>query len=207
MTVTQALLAFLAAASVLTVTPGLDTAMVLRSAAAGGARQATFAAAGIGLGCFVWGVAASIGLGALLAASTLAFTILKWAGALYLLYLGLKLIVRPRDSFDVANGQAAKVPGWQSLRQGFLTNILNPKVGVFYVTFLPQFVPAGVSIVPFSLLLTSIQVVLGLAWFAMLVALTTPIGRLLRRPRAVKVMDRLTGSVFVAFGAKLALAR
>ncbi|KRA79791.1 LysE family translocator [Altererythrobacter sp. Root672] len=207
MTVAQALLAFLAAASVLTLTPGLDTAMVLRSAAAGGARQAAFAAAGIGLGCFVWGAAASIGLGALLAASTLAFTMLKWAGAAYLLYLGLKLILRPRDSFDVARDQTAKVAGWHSLRQGFLTNMLNPKVGVFYITFLPQFIPAGVSVVPFSLLLTGIQVFLGLVWFAVLVALTTPIGRLLRRPRAVKTMDRLTGGVFVAFGAKLALAR
>jgi threonine/homoserine/homoserine lactone efflux protein len=99
------------------------------------------------------------------------------------------------------------VSGWQSLRKGFISNMLNPKFGLFYITFLPQFIPAGVGVVPFSLLLTAIQVVLALAWFAVLVALTTPIGRLLRRPRAVKALDRFTGGVFVAFGAKLALAR
>jgi len=207
MTVVQAVLAFMVAAFILTVTPGLDTAMVLRSAATGGPRRAMFAAAGISLGCLIWGAAASVGLGALLSASELAYTALKWAGAVYLLYSGSKLLLRPRERFDVPEGQPGDSAGWQAFRQGFLTNMLNPKVGVFYITFLPQFIPAGVSVVSFSLLLTGIQVVLGLSWFAVLIALTMPLGRLLRRPRAMKAMDRLTGSVFVTFGAKLALTR
>ena len=207
MTITQALLAFIAAATVLTVTPGLDTAMVLRSAATGGPRPAVFAGIGICLGCLIWGAAASVGLGALLAASELAYTALKWAGAAYLVWLGLKLILRPRERFDLADGAAARLDAWSSLRQGFLTNILNPKVGVFYITFLPQFIPAGVSVVPFSLLLAGIHVALSLVWFAALIAVTAPLGRLLRRPRAVKAMDRLTGGVFLAFGARLALSR
>ncbi len=207
MTIAQALLAFMIAATVLTITPGLDTAMILRSAATGGPRPAVFAGIGICLGCLIWGAAASVGLGALLAASELAYTALKWAGAAYLVYLGLKLILRPRERFELADGDAARLDAWSSLRQGFLTNILNPKVGVFYITFLPQFIPTGVNVIPFSLLLAGIHVALTVVWFAALIAVTTPLGRLLRRPRAVKAMDRLTGGVFLAFGAKLALSR
>lgn len=207
MTITQALLAFVAAATVLTITPGLDTAMVLRSAATGGPRPAAFAGIGICLGCLIWGAAASVGLGALLAASELAYTALKWAGAAYLVWLGLKLVLRPRERFDVADGAAASRDAWASLRQGFLTNLLNPKVGVFYVTFLPQFMPSGVDVIAFSLLLAAIHVALSVMWFAALIAVTTPLGRLLKRPRAVRAMDRLTGGVFLAFGARLALTR
>jgi len=204
-TTAQALIAFIAAAAVLTITPGLDTALVLRSAAAGGPRPAAFAALGIALGCLVWGAAVSVGLGALLAASELAYTILKWAGAAYLLWLGARLLLRPRQSFDAAGSAATGQR--QSLQQGLLTNLLNPKVGVFYVTFLPQFMPAGADVVSFSFLLAAIHVVLGLLWFALLISATVPLGCFLRRPRVVTALDRVTGGVFVAFGARLALSR
>lgn len=207
-TVTQSLLAFLAAASILTITPGVDTAMVLRTAAAGGPRPAGHAAAGIALGCLVWGAIVSLGLGALLAASELAFTLLKWVGSAYLLWLGLGLILKPRETIQGAG--AAPVAGlgsFDALRRGFLTNLLNPKVGVFYITFLPQFVPAGASAAGFSFMLALIHVLLGLFWFAALIAATVPMSRFLARPRVVRVMDRLTGSVFVAFGVRLALSR
>ncbi len=207
MTITQALFAFVAAATVLTITPGLDTAMVLRSAAAGGRRPAVFAGIGICLGCLLWGAAASVGLGALLAASELAYTALKWAGAAYLCYLGLGLVLRPREHFDAIDAAASRLGAWSSLRQGFLTNILNPKVGVFYITFLPQFIPRGVDVIPFSMLLAAIHVALSLVWFAALIAVTAPLGRLLRRPRAVRALDRLTGGVFLAFGVRLALSK
>ena len=207
MTTVQALLAFIAAASILTLTPGVDTAMVLRSAASGGPRPAVYAAVGIALGCLVWGAAVSVGLGALLAASEIAFTVVKWAGAAYLLYLGLKLIVHPRASLDASELGAPKLDPWQSLRQGLMTNILNPKVGVFYITFLPQFIPVGASVALFSFLLATIHVLLSLVWFAVLIAATVPMGRLLRRPRVVKGLDRVTGGVFIAFGAKRALSK
>ena len=206
MTITETLLAFIAAASILTITPGVDTAMVLRSAAAGGARPAAYASIGIALGCLIWAAAVSIGLGALLAASEVAFTVVKWVGAAYLLYLGLKLIVQPRERLDLSDVGSAQIDLLLSLRQGLLTNLLNPKVGVFYITFLPQFVPAGANVALFSFLLATIHVILGLAWFAALIAATIPMGRVLRRPRVVKAMDRVTGGVFVTFGAKLALS-
>lgn len=206
MTTIQALLAFVAAASILTITPGVDTAIVLRAAAAEGPRPAAFASLGIALGCLIWGAVVSIGLGALLAASPVAFTIVTWAGAAYLIWLGAKLLLRPRDRLEVSDVAKAVDP-WQSLKQGFYTNLLNPKVGVFYLTFLPQFIPTGASVAAFSFILAAVHVLLTLLWFAILIAATMPVGRFLRRPRAVKAMDRIAGGIFVAFGAKLALSR
>lgn len=203
------LLAFVAAAGVLTITPGVDTAMVLRSSTAYGPRAGAAAALGICGGLFVWGAGAAFGLTALLAASAVAFAVVKWVGAAYLVYLGAKLLVKPRAALDAGSpvlGDADRRGGaFDALRRGFLTNILNPKVGVFYVTFLPQFIPHGVSVTVFTLLLAAVHVLLTLAWFSVLIALTVPLGRFLAKPRVVKALDRLTGGVFVAFGAKLAL--
>lgn len=207
MSTAQALLAFVATASILTLTPGVDTAMVLRSAASGGPRPAAYAAIGIALGCLVWGAAVSVGLGALLAASELAFTAVRWSGAAYLLYLGLKLSLRPRTVMTSAAHDLKAVEPWVLLRQGLLTNLLNPKIGVFYITFLPQFVPAGATVATFSFLLATIHVLLGLLWFAVLIAATVPMERILRRPGVVRNLDRVTGGVFIAFGVKLALSR
>lgn len=205
------LLAFVAAAGVLTITPGVDTAMVLRSSASSGPRAGAAAGLGICAGLFVWGAGAAFGLTALLAASTVAFTIVKWAGAAYLVYLGAKLLAKPRTALDApskAPGEGGGKGGAaDALRRGFLTNILNPKVGVFYVTFLPQFVPHGVNVAAFSLLLAAVHVLLTLAWFSLLIALTVPLGRFLAKPPVVRALDRLTGGVFVAFGAKLALTQ
>src|SRR5689334_2276914 len=210
MTTWQSLLAFIAAAGVLTVTPGLDTAMVLRFATVGGPRRAALAGIGISLGCLVWGASVSLGLGALLAASELAFSVLKVAGAAYLLWLGIGLLWKPRRAFVTDTALPVRKGdrlGLDALRRGFLTNMLNPKVGVFYVTFLPQFVPAGVNLAGYTFLLACIHVLLGGLWFTALITATLPLRRLLARPPVVQAMDRLTGCVFVAFGVKLALSR
>lgn len=206
MTILQSMLAFVLAASILTITPGVDNAMVLRSAAGSGSRTAVFAAIGISLGCLIWGALVSVGLGALLTASPLAFGLLKWAGAAYLVWIGIGLVWRPREAI-VESGAAVSRDRWTAMRRGLLTNLLNPKIGVFYVTFLPQFVPAGVSVAGYSFLLACVHVLLGLAWFALLIAATRPLGRWLATPKVVRRMDRLTGGVFVGFGVKLALTR
>jgi threonine/homoserine/homoserine lactone efflux protein len=207
MTVAQALIAFAVAAGLLTLTPGLDTALVLRAAAVEGPKRAALAAIGIGVGCLAWGAAAALGLAALLQASALAFTALKWAGAAYLVWLGLNMLLRPRARFEVA----AAAPSGESdaawLRRGLFTNLLNPKVGVFYVSFLPQFLPRGVAPAPFIFLLAGLHVVMGLIWFACLIAATQPIAPALRRPAVVRWLDRATGAVFLGFGVKLALER
>jgi threonine/homoserine/homoserine lactone efflux protein len=205
-----ALLAFIPAAALLTIAPGVDTVLVLRAAASGGPRHGAAAAVGVGLGCLAWGLAAATGLTALLTFSHLGFTVLKWLGAAYLVWLGLKLLARPRSGLaalkdDLATRGDHALAG--SFRRGFVTNMLNPKVGLFYLTFLPQFIPAGVSVGPFSMVLAGIHVGLGLAWFAILIALTVPLGRWLARPRVTSTMDRAAGALFLAFGIKLALTR
>lgn len=200
------LLAFVAAATVLTITPGIDTAMILRQAASEGRRSAAFAAVGIAAGCLFWGVGASFGLGALLRASTVGYTIVRFAGALYLVWLGVRLLLRPRATFDATGAAMTRRGGMMALQRGFLSNLLNPKVGVFYVTFLPQFVPAGATVAGYSFLLACIHVLLTLAWFALLIAATLPLRRFLQRPAAIRLLDRLTGTVFIGFGARLALS-
>ncbi len=209
MTLLEALVTFSMAAGLLTITPGLDTALVLRTAAVEGSANAARAGIGIVTGCLAWGAAVAMGLGALLAASELAFTLLKWAGALYLLWLGLNLLLKPRSEFNMAAAtrQVLEGPRNNWLQRGFLTNLLNPKVGVFYVSFLPQFVPAHVSPGPFIFLLAAVHALMGVVWFAALILLTRPIAGVLKRPGVVRKLDRVTGIVFVAFGARLALAR
>jgi threonine/homoserine/homoserine lactone efflux protein len=214
MTITQSLLLYAIAAGLLTITPGLDTAFVLRTSATQGPRPAAFAALGIGAGCLVWGAATATGLTALFTAAPLAFEALKWVGTAYLVWLGLKLIFSKADGVEVkldAGAAAGGRPGLNALRRGFLTNLLNPKVGVFYVTFLPQFVPIGVQ--PggpaggYMVMLAGLHVVMGLVWGAVLIGATLPLSRALKRPGVVKAIDRVTGCVLIGFGAKLAFSR
>lgn len=203
----HAIAAFAAAAGLLTVTPGLDTALVLRTAAVEEPGRGMSCAFGIALGCLAWGAAASVGLGALLAVSRLAFDALRLAGALYMLWLGGRMLV-------AAFRQAAPVPdappppaarSW--LLRGFLTNILNPKIGVFYVTFLPLFIPPQVSVIGFSLLLTGIHVAEGLTWFWLLTTLMKPLARWIRMSGVTRTLDGITGGVLIAFGVGLFLER
>ncbi|QKQ48019.1 MULTISPECIES: LysE family translocator [Achromobacter] len=212
MTATAALLAFTLAAAILTVTPGMDSALVLRTAAVEGGRRAFMAGLGICAGCLVWGAIAAFGLGSLLLVSTLAYDALRICAALYLFYLGLKLLWGSRKGGEsAALGAQAPAPaatgagGW--FVRGCLTNALNPKVGVFYITFLPQFIPAGADVLRFSLLLAAIHALLGVLWFALLVAATRPLARWLSRPAVMRGLDRMTGAVFIAFGLKLALEK
>jgi threonine/homoserine/homoserine lactone efflux protein len=201
--VVTSLVAYVAAASLLTITPGLDTALVLRTAAGGSTRKAALAGLGIVTGCLVWAALVALGLGALLAASKLAYTILRWIGAAYLLWVGYKMVRYPRRVY--AAGSDSNAARGTVFATGALTNLLNPKVGIFYVSFLPQFVPPNVSVGPYILLLGAIHALLGLIWFSCLIAATRPIADFLQRSAVVESCDRLTGGVFVAFGLGLAL--
>jgi threonine/homoserine/homoserine lactone efflux protein len=207
-TPTEALVAFALAAGLMTVTPGLDTALVLRTAAVEGGRRAFLAGVGVCAGCLVWGVVAALGLGALLAASEAAYVALRWAGAAYLLWLGARMILGARAGLDTtgpgdAPGVATSPAGW--FVRGFVTNLLNPKVGVFYVTFLPQFLPAGVDAVSFSVLLAAVHAAEGVLWFSVLILATRPLAAAFRRPAVVRTLDRVTGGVLIAFGLRLVL--
>jgi threonine/homoserine/homoserine lactone efflux protein len=197
------LAAYIGAASLLTVTPGLDTALVLRTATAGSPRQAALAGLGIATGCFAWATLVAFGLGALLTASHLAYTILRWVGAAYLLRVGYKMLRHPRHAFltETASTQSNRT----AFATGTLTNLLNPKVGVFYVSFLPRFVPQGAALGPYILMLGAIHALLGLIWFACLIMATRPISSFLRKAAVVQTCDRFTGGVFMTFGLGLAL--
>lgn len=204
---TTTLFSFLFAITILTLTPGFDTALVLRSAVAQGAKRASVTALGITLGCLVWGVAVGFGLGALLLASEMAYNLLKWLGAAWLLYLGLKLLLKPRQA-TIDSQQPALQQGYLAcFSRGLLGNLLNPKVGIFYVSFLPQFIPAGASVALWCSLMALAHMLLGLIWNAVLIGGSHYFAGHLRKPRVLKVMDRLTGCVFIGFAAKLALSR
>ncbi|AOE41664.1 MULTISPECIES: LysE family translocator [Pantoea] len=204
---TTTLFSFLFAITILTLTPGFDTALVLRSAVAQGAKRASVTALGITLGCLVWGVAVGFGLGALLLASEMAYNLLKWLGAAWLLWLGLKLLLKPRQT-AVDTQQPALQQGYLAcFSRGLLGNLLNPKVGIFYVSFLPQFIPAGASVALWCSLMALAHMLLGLIWNAVLIGGSHYFAGHLRKPRVLKVMDRLTGCVFIGFAAKLALSR
>ncbi|MBO8369672.1 LysE family translocator [Pseudomonas aeruginosa] len=208
MDASTAILGFTLTALLLTLTPGLDTALVLRTAAVEGGRKAMRAGGGIVTGVLIWGLIAALGLGAVLAVSRLAYTLLQIAGAAYLLWLGWKLIsgaLKSRPTLPADDPPLVRGERW--FLRGLLTNLLNPKVGVFYVSLLPQFVPADVPVVGFSVLLAGIHAAMGLLWFAALVLATRSLARWLRRPTVMRSLDALTGLALMGFGLRLALSR
>lgn len=205
MSIADSLLAFTLAAALLTLTPGLDTALVLRTAAVEGRTQAWRAALGINVGCLLWGAAVAFGLGALLAVSELAYTLLKYCGAAYLGWLGLKLLLRPRTTFAGHTAEQGADSNW--FLKGMLGNVLNPKVGIFYVSFLPQFIPQGQPLIAWTFGLVAIHVVLGLLWSLTLIGATRSLGEVLRKGAVIRWLDRTTGVVFLVFAVRLALGR
>ena len=207
MTLTQSLLTFTLAATLLAATPGVDTALVLRTLVMAGPARAVRAALGIAAGCLVWGAVVALGLGALLTASTLAFNTVKVLGAAYLIWQGIRLLRGTSPSVTHDMPEQAESESAPAFWQGFLTNVLNPKVGVFYVTLLPQFVVADVPAGPYIFALAAIHVGLSVLWFLMLIAAARQLQGWMNRPRVQRAMDRVTGAVFVAFGLKLVAAQ
>jgi threonine/homoserine/homoserine lactone efflux protein len=206
-TLGTAVLAFAVVAAALTVTPGLDTALVLRAALTRNRREAAATAAGIVAGLFVWGAAAAVGVSALLTASEVAFDVLRYAGAAYLVGYGARMIVAASRRRPVGQAPPGHAPrsARRSAWTGLVTNLLNPKVGVFYVALLPQFVPAGSDPLAVGLLLAGVHGALSMVWFLLLVLLAGALSGWLRRPGIVRAIDGVTGVTLVGFGARLAL--
>ena len=196
------LLAFTLAAALLTITPGADTLLVVRFAAGRGRAAGLAAAAGILSGVLVWGAIVAAGVAALIVASPTLFRALQWAGAAYLIWLGLQLLLPKRGT---ALHQPAAGSGSPFL-SGLLTNLLNPKVGVFYLAFLPPFIPPGAPHAPFIFLLASIHAFLGLLWFLLLIGGVGEAASRLSGSRLSGWLARLTGLLFVGFGARLLLS-
>ncbi|MET9646871.1 LysE family translocator [Streptomyces syringium] len=210
MTISTTLWSFALVVGLLTLTPGLDTALVLRTAALGRRRRAWGVVLGIQTGIFVWGALTSLGVTALLTASQVAYEILRWAGAVYLLWMGARMLIDAwrgmrADGADEAPSLKEAETLYEGWRQGALTNLLNPKVGVFYVAILPQFIPAGAPHFTTGLLLTCVHILLGLLWSMALIAFAQALRGWLQRPAARRALDRVTGTVIAGFGLKLAL--
>jgi threonine/homoserine/homoserine lactone efflux protein len=205
MSIADNLIAFTFAATLLTLTPGLDTALILRTSTVEGRQQGLRAALGINAGCLLWGAAVAFGLGALLAVSALAYDILKYCGAAYLAWLGMNMLIRPRQSLGAVAVEGRSEANW--FLKGMLGNLLNPKVGIFYVSFLPQFIPQGQPLEAWTFGLVGIHVALGLLWSMVLFGATQSLAGVLRREKVIQWMDRATGLVFVLFAARLALSR
>jgi threonine/homoserine/homoserine lactone efflux protein len=204
--------AYLAVAVVLIVTPGPDTALVIRNALRSGRRAAAFCSLGTGIGSAVWAVASLLGVAVLLETSAVGFTVFKLLGAAYLGYLGLRAILGSLRGGSPANSSGAAAPERRplgdraSLGQGLLNNLLNPKAGAIFVTVFPQFIAPGDSPLRLLAMLLAYEAVL-LAWLNLygLVlgrARSSPLGA-----RASRFLERLTGAVMIGLGVRLALER
>jgi threonine/homoserine/homoserine lactone efflux protein len=199
------LLCFLGASMALTIAPGPDNIFVTTLGIARGRRVAIITAIGMCSGISIHTLAAALGISALFYSSVAAFTVVKWAGALYLLYLAVKALRHPALSFA---GPVATDPPGTLFRRGFIMNLLNPKVALFFLAFLPQFITPGTVPVPVQmLLLGGVFMVQAIIIFSLIGWFAGSIGRLLRaRPAMARRFDWLVAAIFALLGLRLALA-
>lgn len=197
---------FIASGLLLNLTPGADTLFIVSRAAALGLRAGVLAALGISTGCVLHALAAAAGLSALLATSALAFDVVKWLGAAYLVWLGVGLL-RPAPA-PVAGAAVAATPGRRVFTQAVLTNLLNPKVALFFLAFVPQFIAADAASKPLAFLfLGGVFVAVGLAWCLLLAWAGARAGAAPLPVAATRWLRRAAGVLFIGLGVRLALAR
>jgi threonine/homoserine/homoserine lactone efflux protein len=184
--------------------PGPDFVIVLRSVLAGGRRAGMACAAGIGAGVLAWAVVTSLGIAGLLAASAVAFTVVKLAGAVYLVFLGVQALLAAR------RGGYAQVPDQNATKknaflQGLVTNLLNPKVAVYFLALWPQFLPAGSTAVD-SAVLALVAAGTATVWFLVVANLVTVLRGVLTAAKVRRAMDAVMGTVLVGLGVRIAVS-
>jgi threonine/homoserine/homoserine lactone efflux protein len=211
----SAVASFALVAGLMTIIPGLDTVLVVRTALAQGRRSGFAVALGINTGVLIWGAAAAVGVSALLVASHLAYDVVRIAGAVYLIWLGSSMLWHTwgrratRGTEAASREQESSVAAGSVLRswaRGVTTNLLNPKIGAFYVAILPQFIPAHSPHLLMGLTLAGVHDAEGIIWFTMLISAAHLARRFLESERAQRIMDRVAGTVLIGFGVKLALS-
>jgi len=199
-------LVFVGVVALLTITPGADMAMVARSVFTGGRRDAFATTLGISAGCFVWACASALGVAAVLAASQTAYDALRLVGAAYLVWLGVQSLLAARRGIAPVQGGEAPRPG-HPFRQGLLTNLFNPKIAIFYSTFLPQFIGPGDPALLVSMLLACVHIALGIVWLSLYAWLLDRAVEAFKGSRVRRALDALTGTVLVGLGLRLAAER
>jgi len=199
------LVAFVGVAAVLTILPGADMALVMRNVLALGRPRTMLTIAGIACGCVIHATASALGMSAILATSATAFTVMKTAGAAYLVWIGVESFRRP--AAVVASGRSREASATAPFAQGFLTNVLNPKVAIFYLTFLPQFIAPGEPVLRRSLFLAGIHIAMGVVWLGAYAWFIERLGTVLARPNVKAWLERATGGLLIALGVRLAWDR
>lgn len=201
---------FMLSGLILNMTPGPDSLLIVSRTATGRWQQGAVTALGISTGTLVHVLAAALGLSAILATSAMAFTVVKWVGALYLIWLGLSALLKRRHQTPQAPAPRVSETRLRTLfRQGFLTNVLNPKVALFFMAFMPQFIDPAATLKPLDFLsLGLIFDVVGTLWSVVLITAVTLGGQRLRPGARLKAwLERSVGVMFVALGIRLALTR
>ncbi|MET3920706.1 LysE family translocator [Arthrobacter sp. UYEF20] len=209
MSIPDALLQFALVAALLTLIPGMDTVLVLRTAISQGHAPAFATAAGICTGTAAWGLAAAIGASALLAASETAFTVLKIAGACYMAWLGITMVLKSFRNGSIPDARPAPGAGsvGKNLLTGVTTSLLNPKVGVFYMAMIPQFLPPEAPPLLMGALLPLVHNAEAMIWFAVIILATHYARRWLQSPAVGRATDRIAGVVLLGFAARIATTK
>ncbi|PJC87911.1 threonine transporter RhtB [Vibrio sp. HA2012] len=199
--------AFLIAITILTLTPGIDTALVIKNSSRSGVKDGCVTSFGICSGLFVHATFSSVGISAILLQSAQLFQVMKWIGALYLIWLGinsLKATYKGVKGIEVEESDGHRVfSARRSLREGFLSNVLNPKTAVFYLAFLPQFINPEHSLFVQSFMMAGIHFLIAMIWQSGVATAVTSAQQLVKNSSLLTWMEGITGSVLIALGIKL----
>ncbi len=195
------LLTFVPVAILLSLTPGVATALVVRNAARGGRRQAFLTTSGNSLGVLAWACFAAVGIAAVVAASAAVFDAVKLAGAAVLFAIGVRSLLGRRDAdVPAASGRSA-------FRDGLVTSLANPKLAAFFVALFPQFIPRGAPVLPSALAMAAVIVAVDLIWYSTLALLVARARKAFTEGGWDRRIERLTGAVLIGLGIRLALER
>jgi len=202
---------YLIAITLLTITPGVDTMLIIRNTARSGWRDGAVSSLGICSGLFMHAIISAVGISMILLKASWAFSAIKLVGAGYLVWLGgssLRKVLK-QGSFEILNG-GTSVDTFlvrRSLREGFLSNVLNPKTAIFYMAFLPQFINPAQSALMQSLFLAGLHFIIAMVWQCLLALMIKQLKVWLQHPRVSQVFDGVTGTVLIALGMRVAMDR
>ena len=200
--------AFLVAIALLTITPGIDTVLVIKNTSRSGGKDGVLTSLGICLGLFVHATFSAVGISAILLQSAELFLAMKWVGAAYLIWLGmggLKAAIKGHAGIAIGDTDVRSFSVRRSLQEGFLSNVLNPKTAVFYLAFLPQFIDPQYSPFLQAMTMAGIHFMMAMIWQSGLAGAVSSAKRFFANPAALRWMEGITGSVLLCLGAKLIL--